>query len=246
MSFFFLLESSLTAFGNSLSSQETLSLLLLLAIGPALFWLWYFYHRDKYEPEPLSWILMIYLLGMAITIPVAFIEGITSLVLTEFVVAVMVAPVVEESAKFLVVRRTVYETQEFDEPVDGIVYAAAVGLGFATLENIIYVFSALETSFVFAVQTGIVRAFLSVPGHVLFSIMWGDALGRAKFLPVNRRSGVIAGGLLLAIISHALFNLLLYDAIGFAVLILILMPILWLTVLRKIHDALLRSVYRTK
>jgi RsiW-degrading membrane proteinase PrsW (M82 family) len=246
MSFFFSLESSLTAFGNSLSSQETLSLLLLLAIGPALFWLWYFYHRDKYEPEPLSWILMIYLLGMAITIPVAFIEGITSLVLTEFVVAVMVAPVVEESAKFLVVRRTVYETQEFDEPVDGIVYSAAVGLGFATLENIIYVFSAMETSFVFAVQTGIVRAFLSVPGHVLFSIMWGDALGRAKFLPMNRRSGVIAGGLLLAIVSHALFNLLLYDAIGFAILILILMPILWLTVLRKIHDALLSSIYRPR
>jgi RsiW-degrading membrane proteinase PrsW (M82 family) len=238
--------SILAAFGDNLPYQETLSLLLLLAIGPALFWLWYFYHRDKYEPEPLAWILMIYLLGMAITIPVALIEGVTSLVLSEFLVAVAIAPVVEESAKFLVVRKTVYETPEFDEPIDGIVYAAAAGLGFATLENIIYVFSAWETSFVFALQTGIVRAFLSVPGHVLFSVMWGDALGRAKFLPVNRRSGVIALGLFFAIISHALFNLLLYDAIGSAILILILMPVLWMTVLRKIHDALLNSVYRTR
>jgi RsiW-degrading membrane proteinase PrsW (M82 family) len=246
MSLLFSGGSLLAAFGDNLPYQETLSLLLLLAIGPALFWLWYFYHRDKYEPEPLSWILMIYLLGMAVTIPVALIEGVTSLILTEFAVAIMVAPVVEECAKFLVVRRTVYETPEFDEPIDGIVYAAAVGLGFATLENIIYVFSALETSFVFAVQTGIVRAFLSVPGHVLFSIMWGDALGRAKFLPASRRSGVIVFGLLLAIISHALFNLLLYDSIGFALLILILMPILWMTVLRKIHVALLNSVYRIK
>jgi RsiW-degrading membrane proteinase PrsW (M82 family) len=237
---------SVSSFGASLTFGETLSLLLLLAIGPALFWLWYFYHRDKYEPEPLAWIVMIYLLGMAVTIPVALIEGVSSLVLSEFVVAIMVAPVVEECAKFLVVRRTVYETPEFDEPMDGIVYAAAVGLGFATLENIIYVFSALDTSFAFAVQTGIVRAFLSVPGHVLFSTMWGDALGRAKFLPFNRRSGVIAGGLILAIISHALFNLLLYDAVGFAILVLILMPILWITVLRHIHEALLKSVYRTK
>jgi len=236
----------ISSFGASLTSGETLSLLLLLAIGPALFWLWYFYHRDRYEPEPLAWIVMIYLLGMAVTIPVALIEGVSSLVLSEFLVAIAVAPVVEEGAKFLVVRRTVYETQEFDEPIDGIVYAAAVGLGFATLENVIYVFSALETSFVFALQTGIVRAFLSVPGHVLFSTMWGDALGRAKFLPSNQRSGIIAGGLVLAMISHALFNLLLYDAIGFAILILILMPFLWITVLRRIHEALLKSIYRPK
>jgi RsiW-degrading membrane proteinase PrsW (M82 family) len=237
---------SISSFGASLTFGETLSFLLLLAIGPALFWLWYFYHRDKYEPEPLAWIVMIYLLGMAVTIPVALIEGVSSLFLSEFLVAVAVAPVIEETGKFLVVRRTVYETQEFDEPIDGIVYAAAVGLGFATLENIIYVFSALETSFTFAIQTGIVRAFLSVPGHVLFSTMWGDALGRAKFLPSNRRSGVIAGGLVLAIISHGLFNLLLYDAIGFAILVLVLMPILWMTVLRHINTALLSSIYRVK
>jgi RsiW-degrading membrane proteinase PrsW (M82 family) len=239
-------ESLLAAFGDSLPFQQTLSLLILLAIGPALFWLWYFYHRDRYEPEPLSWILMIYLLGMMVTIPVAFVEGVSSLVLTEFMVAVIVAPIVEEGGKFLVVRRTVYQTPEFDEPVDGIVYAAAVGLGFATLENVIYVFSALETSFAFAVQTGIVRAFLSVPGHVLFSTLWGDALGRAKFLPADRRSGVIAGGLILAMFSHSLFNLLLYDAIGFAILILVLVPVLWLTVLRHIHESLLRSIYRPK
>jgi RsiW-degrading membrane proteinase PrsW (M82 family) len=237
-------ESLLAAFGDSLPFQQTLSLLILLAIGPALFWLWYFYHRDRYEPEPLSWILLIYLLGMGVTIPVAFVEGLSSLVFTEFVVAVMVAPIVEEGGKFLVVRRTVYQTPEFDEPVDGIVYAAAVGLGFATLENVIYVVSALDTSFAFAVQTGIVRAFLSVPGHVLFSTLWGDALGRAKFLPENRRTGIIAWGLILAMVSHGLFNLLLYDAIGFAVLVLILVPVLWITVLRHIHEALLKSVYR--
>lgn len=239
-------EGFLTELGDSLPFPQILYLLILLAIGPALFWLWYFYHRDRYEPEPLSWIVMIYLLGMVVTIPVAFIEGLSSLVFSEFLVAVMVAPIVEEGAKFLVVRKTVYQTTEFDEPVDGIVYAAAVGLGFATLENVIYVFSALETSFAFAVQTGVVRAFLSVPGHVLFSTLWGDALGRAKFLPAGRRSGIIAWGLILAMFSHGLFNLLLYDAIGFAILVLVLVPVLWMTVLRHIHQSLLKSIYRPK
>ena len=222
------------------------SLLLLLAIVPALFWLWYFYSRDKYEPEPLSWIVLIYFFGIVITIPVAITQGIIGLILPEILIAVLVAPVFEETAKYLVVRRTVYETREFNEPVDGIVYAAAAGLGFATLENIIYVFSALESSFSLALQTGIVRAFISVPGHVLFSVMWGYALGRARFMPPGQRPAIIFGGLVLAMAAHGLFNLLLYDALGFAVLILVVVPLLWLAVHRRIRDALAGSVFRPR
>ncbi|KUG15433.1 hypothetical protein ASZ90_014896 [hydrocarbon metagenome] len=222
------------------------SLLILLAIVPGLFWLWYFYSRDKYEPEPLSWIVLIYFFGIVITIPVAIMQGIIGLFLPEIMIAVLVAPVFEETAKYLVVRRTVYETREFNEPVDGIVYAAAAGLGFATLENVIYVFSALESSLVLALQTGVVRAFISVPGHVLFSVMWGYALGRARFMPPGQRPAIIFGGLVLAMAAHGLFNLLLYDALGFAVLILVVVPLLWLAVHRRIRDALAGSVFRPR
>lgn len=226
--------------------METAPLLLLLAIGPAVFWLWYFYHKDRYEPEPLAWILMVYILGMAVTIPVALVEGFIALFLGDFFITVLIAPVVEEAGKFLVVRRTVYETGEFDEPVDGIVYAAAAGLGFATLENIIYVFSALETSVAFAIQTGLVRALISVPGHVLFSAMWGYALGRARFLPASRRRGIILGGLVLAMASHALFNFLLYTTVGFALLVLIVVPFLWITLQKRVNESLMYSKYRPK
>jgi RsiW-degrading membrane proteinase PrsW (M82 family) len=220
--------------------------LLMLAIAPALFWLWYFYQKDRYEPEPLAWTLMVYLFGIAVTIPVALIEGVFAIFFTDFFITVLIAPVIEEAGKYLVVRRTVYESAEFDEPVDGIVYAAAVGLGFATLENIIYVFSALETSIELAVQTGLVRALISVPGHVLFSAMWGYALGKARFLPASRRSAVIFSGLFLAMAAHTLFNLLLYTAIGFALLILVVVPVLWLIVQRKINESLNNSMYRPK
>jgi RsiW-degrading membrane proteinase PrsW (M82 family) len=220
--------------------------LLLLAVAPVVFWLWYFYQKDRYEPEPLSWILVVYLLGIAVTLPVGLVEGVAALFLPSFLITVLVAPIVEEAGKFLVVRRTVYETAEFDEPVDGMVYAAAAGLGFATLENIIYVFAALETSVSFALQTGLVRALLSVPGHVLFSAMWGYSLGRAKFLPEAGRSRVIAAGLLLAMASHALFNLLLYNEVGFALLVLVLVPLLWISFQRGITESLKNSVYRLK
>ena len=220
--------------------------LFLLAVAPAAFWLWYFYNKDRYEPEPLSWILMVYIFGIVVTIPVAFIEGTLSIIVPEFLIVVMVAPIVEEAGKYLVVKKTVWESLEFDEPVDGIIYAAAAGLGFATLENVIYVFSAVETSLLLALQTGLLRALISVPGHVLFSAMWGYSLGKARFLPQEQRTGVIATGLILAIAFHALFNLLLYDAIGFAVLILVVIPLLWFFVQKKIDQALLSSGYRPR
>ena len=220
--------------------------LFLLAVAPAAFWLWYFYNKDRYEPEPLSWILMVYIFGIVVTIPVAFIEGTLSIIVPEFFIVVLVAPIVEEAGKYLVVKKTVWESLEFDEPVDGIIYAAAAGLGFATLENVIYVFSAVETSLLLALQTGLLRALISVPGHVLFSAMWGYSLGKARFIPQEQRTGVIATGLILAMAFHALFNLLLYDAIGFAVLILVVIPLLWFFVQKKIDQALLSSGYRPR
>jgi RsiW-degrading membrane proteinase PrsW (M82 family) len=210
--------------------------LLVLALAPGIFWLWYFYHRDKYEPEPLSWIVTVYFLGIAVTIPVALVEGIFGLFVSGLVIAVIVAPVVEEYGKYFVVRHTVYNAAVFNEPVDGIVYAAAAALGFATLENVIYVFSSATLQD--AIGTGLVRAVLSVPGHALFSIMWGYALGRARFLPPGQRPGVIAVGLMMAMVLHGLFNFLLIFDIGFAFLILVLTPVMWWLVNRDIITAL--------
>ncbi len=218
--------------------------LLLLALAPGVFWLVYFYSRDRYEPEPLSWVLTVYLLGMAVTMPVAILEGGLELATGSFISAILVAPVVEELAKYLVVRKTVYESQEFDEPVDGIVYAAAAGLGFATLENVIYVFSSYQESLVLALETGLLRGVLSVPGHVLFSAMWGYALGQARFLPVRRGKAVIFQGLLIAMAAHALFNFLLISDLGFAILALVVVPALWIAVHRRIRTSLEESSFR--
>ncbi len=212
--------------------------LILLAFAPGIFWLWYFYHRDRYEPEPVAWILRIFLIGMAITLPVALVEAGFALILPEVILAVFAAPVIEELSKYEVVRRFVYNTVEFNEPVDGIIYATAAALGFATVENISYVLISYQQSLILALDTGLFRAFLSVPGHALFSSMWGFALGQAKFSPPARRSAIIAQGLVLAMVFHGLFNFLLMDFIGVAVLILILVPAMWWLVNRRINQAL--------
>jgi RsiW-degrading membrane proteinase PrsW (M82 family) len=209
---------------------------IVLAIAPGIFWLWYFYHRDKVKPEPLSWVVYVYLIGLAIVIPVGLTEGLIGLFVPAFAIAVIVAPIIEEYSKYAVVRHTVYKSPEFDEPVDGIVYAAAAALGFATLENVLYVFSSADITG--AITTGLFRSVISVPGHALFSIIWGDALGRAKFLPISQRRRVILTGLFTAMFFHGLFNFLLDYDIGFAVVVLVLTPFMWWLVNRDIVRAL--------
>lgn len=216
--------------------------LLLIAFAPGIFWLWYFYHRDRYGPEPLIWIFRVFLLGMLMTVPAALAENALSVVLSAIAISVIAAPVVEETLKFLVVRKTVYETPAFNKPIDGIVYATTASLGFATLENLGYVLLSYQTSLPFALETGALRALLSVPAHALFSSMWGYALGHAKYRPSPERGLIILKGVLLAIVFHSVFNLLVYyDYIGMAILILVLVPVMWWIVNREIKSALVEQ-----
>ena len=217
--------------------------ILALALGPGVFWVWYFYRRDKFEPEPAALIARIFLLGVLVTFPVAFVEGLFGLIIASpLVMGVIIAPIVEECGKFWVVRRFAYRDVEFDEPMDGIVYAASAALGFASLENVLYVFLAYMTSPSLAIGTIIVRALFSVPGHALFSGVWGYALGRARFMAAGQRAGVILRGLALGIVLHGIFNLLLFsaDVVAYAIVvfILVLIPGLWILANRNIRSAL--------
>ncbi|BBL67921.1 PrsW family intramembrane metalloprotease [Methanoculleus chikugoensis] len=218
-------------------------LILALALAPGVFWAWYFYHRDKFEPEPAALIVKIFLLGVLVTFPVAFVEGFFGLfIASPLIMGAVVAPIVEEYGKFAVVRRFAYHNPEFDEPMDGIVYAAVAALGLASLENVLYVFTAYLTSPALALGTIAIRAIFSVPGHALFASVWGYALGRAKFTAAERRPAIILQGLILGMVLHGIFNFLLFSAeivaYAMAVFILVLTPGLWILANRNIRRAL--------
>jgi RsiW-degrading membrane proteinase PrsW (M82 family) len=214
-------------------------LILTVGLAPGLFWLWYFYSRDKYEPEPLSLIAKMFFLGMVAAIIAYFLENLLISFITGILFVALVVPIVEEVLKFAMVVMFVYRDQEFDEPMDGIVYATATALGFATLENIVYVLDIQTLSSLFV--TGSLRAILSVPAHALFAVIWGYSLGIAKFMPEGSRKGmVILGGLLLAIGVHGVFNFMLEQSYtGLAVLLLLALPLAWWVAEKRIRAALL-------
>ncbi|HUU75695.1 MAG TPA: PrsW family glutamic-type intramembrane protease [Methanoregulaceae archaeon] len=203
--------------------------LLALAIAPAVFVLCYFYLKDRYEPEPLGWVIKVFFIGAFMVIPAALLEAPFP---EGLFVAVIVAPIVEEFLKFAAVYFTVYRDEEFDEPVDGIVYGVAAALGFAMVENIMYVLEG-------GLAVGIVRAIASVPAHALFASVWGYTLGLARFRPEKERPLLIASGLAAAMVFHGVFNLLASDSeiFGLIVMLVLLIPFGWWIAHRHINKA---------
>ncbi len=193
--------------------------IILVALAPCVFWLWLIYKGDKYQPEPKFQIIKTFLLGAAVAIPVAIIEsalypgsiqGQLSLSSAAYV-AFGVAGITEEVAKFISVRIGVYRTRFFDEPSDGLVYAAAAALGFASLENVIYIIN-------FGWQVILLRGMFSNLAHVLFSALWGYPLALSK-LGLNSKNWLWLG-LIGAIAAHGLFDFLFFTQSVFTWLVI--------------------------
>ena len=178
-----------------------------MAVAPCAFWLWLIYKGDKYQPEPKLQIVKAFLLGAAVAIPVSIIEtilypGSTNMKLsisTAAYIAFGVAGVTEEVAKFLVLRTGVYNSRYFDEPSDGLIYSAAVALGFASLENVVYILS-------YGWQVILLRGMFSNLAHVVFSALWGYPLALSK-LGIKSKTWVWLG-MAGAIAAHGLFDFL--------------------------------------
>ncbi|MGN0032639.1 MAG: PrsW family intramembrane metalloprotease [Candidatus Limimorpha sp.] len=210
--------------------------ILALAILPVIVLLFYIYRQDKYEKEPLYMLVLAFLLGV-LSIPLAlFLDGFIDMVIggtSVFYEAFFQAGIPEEFAKWLLFMLLIWKNRNFDEFFDGIVYMSFIGLGFACVENIMYVFG--EQEFMSSLRVGVMRAVLSVPAHFLFAVIMGYFLGMAKFLKANRTK-YLCFSLLFPIIAHGLFDYLLmlssfvseigFNFIGF----LLLAGFIWLDI----------------
>lgn len=192
-----------------------LSYLLLfgIAVLPVVLLMVFIYRQDKYQKEPIKSLAKAFIGGMiAIPLDILIVSAIdwllgnTWLANTVFFSAFLEAGIPEELSKFLIFMIFIWRDKNFDEYFDGIVYATFIGLGFACVENIEYVFS-------YGFSTGVVRALLSVPGHFLFGVLLGYFLSMAKFHP-EKRGTYLLTGLLSAMLAHGLFDWLLMVSSG--------------------------------
>ena len=186
-------------------------LLIALSLLPVILLLVFVYHQDKYEKEPLGLLILAFIGGMiAIPIDLAMVSVINVFYYSEsvFYTAFLEAGFCEELCKFVILFLLIWWNHNFNEHMDGIVYAAFVGLGFACVENVLYVMQAASADLSAGISTGVIRGLLSVPGHFLFAVVMGYFFSLAKFSEKGRL-GYLLLSLFVAALVHGLFDWLL-------------------------------------
>ena len=163
-------------------------ILIWAALIPSFILIWFILRQDKIESEPAGLLIKLFILGALTTFPAAFPEtvgenGIMSITRSKdmqtLLMFLVVVPVAEEGLKYLVLRFGSWKNKAFNFTFDGIVYAIIVSLGFATLENLLYVLNYMS------LQVAMVRVILSVPLHCTCGVFMGYYYGVAKGLEVQ-------------------------------------------------------------
>lgn len=180
-------------------------LLFLLAIAPALAICIFIYWKDKFDKEPKKLLITSFFLGslsiiitLIISYFVHFIDfnEVNTNQVWSLVSCILGIGLVEEFSKFIFVRFYAYKKNEFNEPFDGITYSVMVAMGFAAVENTLYVIDG-------GASIGVIRMFTSVPAHATFGIIMGFFLGLQK---INHQKSFGIIGLLLAATFHGLYD----------------------------------------
>lgn len=206
--------------------------LLAAAFAPSVALLIYFYLKDYNEPEPFRHVCKMFLVGVLIVLPTLVIQRgiILAFGYNDFWFAFFISGAVEEFVKWFFLYHMIYHHPTFDKPYDAIVYAVAISLGFATLENVIYLWSSTAS-----LATVMMKRVIPVFGHALFGVAMGYYVGKAKFY-MNRNKHLFAA-LIIPIFWHGLYDYILLSVESWAVIIAVFMVVLWLRSLKKVSNA---------
>lgn len=194
--------------------MDQMKLLLGLSVLPALLLMMYIRSKDKIEKEPFGLLAKLFALGAATTISAAIVETVANALLSEVLDSAtlpfimienfLIVALAEEGGKLFVLKKATWRSPEFDYTFDAVVYSVAVSLGFATLENVVYVVSSGT------IGLAVMRGILSVPGHAIDGVYMGYFYGLAKRAEargddVLRRSSMLRA-LFVPVLIHGFYD----------------------------------------
>lgn len=186
---------------------------IAIAAAPGIAICLIIFYRDIYNKEPKLNLIVSFILGGISILPAAELEKyfagkvVDGSLAGVAIFAFLVVGLSEELCKFFFLRSYSYRQKSFDEPLDGIVYSLMVSMGFATVENILYVTRYAELGMGY--QVAFQRMFLSVPAHATFGIIMGYFVGKAKF-DSARSLWLMIVGVGAAVFFHGLYDFFLF------------------------------------
>lgn len=193
-------------------------ILIIIAVLPALILLGFIYMRDRKEKPPVKLMVLLLALGAGTIIPAVIAEFIGQLIIAQtdtdhqtmlLVLCFLVIGIVEELGKYLVTVCTTWKSREFQHSYDGVIYMVCASLGFAILENILYVASG-------GIGTGILRAFTAIPLHCTVGVIMGAlyAKGREAAYAGDHAGmiGFMAWAYIVPVFIHGLYDYLVMAA----------------------------------
>ena len=187
---------------------------IIAALLPALYFMYYIYKHDTHEKEPTKLLLKLVISGVI----AAFMAGIIETLAQNYILPVFenqsyhvqiimlafMVGLVEEFCKYFFLRRNTWNNPNFDYLFDGVVYSVFVSLGFAAIENVMYVF-------MYGLQVALTRAFLAVPAHTAFGVVMGVYYGQAKLIQKRGNKSLVKPTILIGV-GLAIFMHTFYDA----------------------------------
>lgn len=181
---------------------------LSLGVFPSLFWLWFWLREDRLHPEPKSMILLAFLGGMIATMIAYPLEKMLSDSGLSDPERYLVWVIIEETLKYAALFFLVLRSPYFDEPIDAVIYMITIALGFAALENTLFLIAPLSSGdSTAALNLTALRFVGATLLHVSSSALVGIAMTFAYFKPSHHRLLFTLIGILAAITLHTIYNL---------------------------------------
>ena len=190
------------------ADPKIITLAFLGGVIPSLIWLWFWMKEDEENPEPTGLLITVFIAGMlAVIIALPIQKFIQTYAGSWYELKLVLWATVEEALKYLAVLLLLYKNANADEPIDWPIYLITAALGFAAMENTLFLIKPLSISqTTVSLLTSQLRFLGSTLLHTVSSGLIGIAIGLSFFMREGWKKFFLVGGFLVAVALHVAFN----------------------------------------